>query len=1323
MAPNIAKPPGTPSRRITAMDEKTLQTRIDLLCGEWDLRLDIDDESLSPTSLSRKCIATIKFCFYKSLFDRAYQEFTQKADVIYRGWVHKPRGERGTIPDATRRQRRPVNAEEREQLLQCLFEIFLSYQKDWHRLNGGSPPSIKSKVEQYRKELEQVEKVPISSILSPGPRLNSEKRRREESFTDAPTTKRNSREIIRESNLPPHQSMPSTMAPPGRRSESRNLMSANTSFASTVGTSVFSQKEQDSSSQSSQTTIPDASQPTKDAFTTLQDDKNAPDSSDYQSSSFESRLMGLTEDEIIVAAANPAGPAEQELSQNLSEFDFGQSRFMPDSELSEAQLEAEECFKEKLHGVFPALPRCLSRALPCVVYEVARVFLHADVPISKYNGKVDASLKDYETLWAHLRGLEVLRDKPFPERSSKEAWASALEKYESGFRAVVLAASLHFSPDEDETFFKLKLSPLKLEKSYRLGRRFGHDRFLEICIPQLSGRNIPSALAAMGERGPSIIIEWLVDSTHRFIGRSWKPFMVKDKERPKKQILMVKDVESVDAAFRVFFFAVDGCKDRPKISIPKLLECVRPSQGNEHESYLKLFNRTTLALSRTESTVVLMPDQIKIMAQNITFGDPKNVMNDGAGRMSPSLALKITQTLGLSYLPAAFQGRIGEAKGLWITDLHYTGQDDWIETYPSQRKWVRKKTGDQESDDESHRTFEVSKCSGPLKSADLNLQFLPILMDRAKDKLLMKRVLSDILKHGLQLRVQEIQEARDHPQLFRQWVRDSNPNMKERERGSIGYKAGLPNVLEERLNILLDAGFHPKGIRFMEDLAKKVFTKRIDELKKRLNITVGRSTYAYMVPDFWGVLEEGEVYIDFSSFVDNVSGLSGASPSGSQILVARSPAHFVSDIQKVKAVIREELVGLKDVIIFSVKGYPALADKLSGGDYDGDVAWVCWEPAIVDNFETAEVPKAIDLVARGLIRQDKTTYKDLVRGLSHEDGISLFLKRSFEFNMRQGLLGTCTTFKERVCYAQRSVDTKESRILSQLLSNLVDQPKQGFIFGEDEWAAFKAAEVPMTPAQPLYKTDDPKPGADHIIDYLKWVADETGKRAIGYFYKGKDSDDTRKEKNEISQPPFWDLDLAQYYLKVADEFSGDPQGEKLLSDLKADIQGLKDIWTKKFQKAGNTKRNPNSREDEESVPDFAVFSQDLYEKFRDIRPRQQTSVSRMLMTTPGDNSQLSNWELLKASTAVASFANYKRPYNPSRLYVSSFVWWMAGRQLAKLKAMCDSEATHTVVQSMYIIQKPDASIIKRLKIAGHTSNLEDTASIANEADLEAMDDD
>ena len=137
-----------------------------------------------------------------------------------------------------------------------------------------------------------------------------------------------------------------------------------------------------------------------------------------------------------------------------------------------------------------------------------------------------------------------------------------------------------------------------------------------------------------------------------------------------------------------------------------------------------------------------------------------------------------------------------------------------------------------------------------------------------------------------------------------------------------------------------------------------------------MNIGIGRSTIAFMIADPLAVLEEGEVHMGFSTiFRDSKSGFSDTMLHNIDVLVARSPAHLPSDIQKViplerctppflfqeelspnmvlkfwanrcigmaadkfqvRAVFKPELRIYKDVIVFSSRGSIPLAEKLSG---------------------------------------------------------------------------------------------------------------------------------------------------------------------------------------------------------------------------------------------------------------------------------------------------------------------------------------------------------------------------------------------------------
>lgn len=156
---------------------------------------------------------------------------------------------------------------------------------------------------------------------------------------------------------------------------------------------------------------------------------------------------------------------------------------------------------------------------------------------------------------------------------------------------------------------------------------------------------------------------------------------------------------------RVYFFATNGNNFRmpyTRGSIPPPEEALTPNtrtqlklsgllewairlQHNAKQPVSKLFSRLALSLSPTYPTVVLERGQIRHRPKDLGV---QAVMNDGIGRMSRSLAHKIARWLGLTETPVCFQGRFGCAKGIWIINTDDDlSDDDWIETYPSQRKW------------------------------------------------------------------------------------------------------------------------------------------------------------------------------------------------------------------------------------------------------------------------------------------------------------------------------------------------------------------------------------------------------------------------------------------------------------------------------------------------------------------------------------------------------------------------------------------------------------------------------------------------------------
>jgi hypothetical protein len=664
--------------------------------------------------------------------------------------------------------------------------------------------------------------------------------------------------------------------------------------------------------------------------------------------------------------------------------------------------------------------------------------------------------------------------------------------------------------------------------------------------------------------------------------------------------------------------------------------------------------------------------------------DKKEVMNDGCGQISKAMARSVANCLGLTYIPSGFQARFGGAKGFWIIE-RYDSQEPWIEVYTSQKKWDRNpNTLNPGERDVDHRTFEVVGWVKPLKSATLNLQFLPILEDRGKTKKAMRESIANLLKDGLKSEIEKQQVAMDSPEAFRRWVSDSGFQSRMEERlkfKEVPFRAALPESQEEKLNFLLDSGFDPKKLRFVKDLAWKAYTAKCDHLKEKMNITVGKSTYAYIAIDFEGILEPNEVHIGFSSaFKDETSGWTDTMLDGQDILVTRSPAHYVSDIQKVKAVWKRELKALKDVAVFSSKGELPLASMLSGGDYDGDIAWICWEPSIVDNFRNADMPVCPDLIKQGYIDKDRTAYSDLT-GDSESDPIPLFLETSFDFILRENLLGLCTSFKEQYCYTVGSVSNHDAVFLSTLLSSLVDQAKQGLTLTQKSWSNIKDNVIKTRIRQPAYKGNQLYGNATHIIDYLKFVvAEKTIEATLTDFH------------NSLQTAKYWDEDLIYYSSWAIEKSKSSPDWADLLNHLKRELEELKKEWKSHFS---------NKRDGDAGIDDFPLILSSIYEKYIGILPESSNPLASTLLP-PCIPEDYSSWALLKASVLFAS-------YNQN--FVSNFVWWMAGKQLAYLKASALAQnrgginvgvgSFHVVVPRMYAMLKPDSVFVKMLKTDEH----------------------
>ncbi|KAK3357827.1 RNA dependent RNA polymerase-domain-containing protein [Lasiosphaeria hispida] len=960
--------------------------------------------------------------------------------------------------------------------------------------------------------------------------------------------------------------------------------------------------------------------------------------------------------------------------------------------------------EDRLKNVWPRCPRFLHQAPLAIIWEVTRIAIHCNIDLDTLSLKhnPDSWKKGVSEIWKDLRQHQAFQGKTFPEKPSADAFAAALTTFDKGNYVVLMSVNLDFNPSRTGPLFLVDMRPLRFDQSCRLQRKFGGDRFFEILLPNCSATGVPDIISKR-EGGAEMVIRWLTEVQHQFCLRGWRPFYLKDAgyRKPARDYSLKADTEKPVYKERINFFAETGpdliprsqlaaMKNihnfRPEYKLSQMLDWLLNISGSlktQMQPFLKLWARIQLGLSKTFPAIVFEPDQIIHCEQDLTSPTGR-VMNDGIARMSRAVARMIRDVLGLTELPTAVQARLGEAKGMWIMDVQDTSDDIWIETYPSQRKW------ECNHDDPHHRTLEIRSISTELKSAALNLQLLPVLENRAKDKDQMRAALASRLEDDLRKEFDKQKEAFKHPILFRQWIAEISNNRTSRvKHGHVPNLAGLPESKEELMHLMINSGFDPKKQSYLQNIAWDLQMKKCDTLKTKMNIKVGQSAYVYMVVDFTGTLEEGEVQLAFSSkFRAESDDLSFTLLADRDILVARSPAHFTSDVQRVRAVFRPELHALKDVIIFSSKGDVPLADKLSGGDYDGDMAWVCWDPQIVDTFENAEVPPQPDLSR--YIKKDKTTFKDLVDNSDVpgpledklHDAIYEMITKSFIFAMQPNFLGKCTNFKEKLCYQRNDVGDEYAVNLSTLVGNLVDQSKQGLTFTAHDWNEFRREMLgnPVIKGDPAYKRDswDGPHKKAHIIDFLKFdVAQPAIKAELTALNEALSTARAGgKQPGEDDMAHFWDIDLVQPFKafeKQANDHHLAPLKD-LLRALKVAIEKVKKEWGT-MMSSGDSYRPPTASASTPRRKGTANPSADLsyaekvsilYNKYRDITiaslnlPPDPSvlSLEEPWLADPDENSR---WALLKASTAFSMYGSDKGS--------PKFVWALAGRQLAAIKAM------------------------------------------------------
>ena len=143
------------------------------------------------------------------------------------------------------------------------------------------------------------------------------------------------------------------------------------------------------------------------------------------------------------------------------------------------------------------------------------------------------------------------------------------------------------------------------------------------------------------------------------------------------------------------------------------------------------------------------------------------------------------------------------------------------------------------------------------------------------------------------------------------------------------------------INKLNSLGLSFQADSFLRDILEITVLIELRALKHKARIPVPKGYTLYGIMDETGILEEGEIFC-----IVEINGKPKVI-TGKDLIITRSPALHKGDIQVVTATTVPDdspLMKLRNCICFSQKGSRDLPSKLSGGDLDGDLYQIIFDP-------------------------------------------------------------------------------------------------------------------------------------------------------------------------------------------------------------------------------------------------------------------------------------------------------------------------------------------------------------------------------------------
>ncbi|CAJ1341611.1 unnamed protein product [Effrenium voratum] len=453
---------------------------------------------------------------------------------------------------------------------------------------------------------------------------------------------------------------------------------------------------------------------------------------------------------------------------------------------------------------------------------------------------------------------------------------------------------------------RLRLLPPAPVRSSRLLRRFPDASFLAVHfveeqMQKLQGTDTLPHIKQVMARG--IVIG---GKTFRYLGCSASQL--------RQQSAMFVEAESIEEVRRLRNAIV--------------------ANGESFTSIAKYSSRLGLYFTADTPTLMIRPDEVSL--GNDIAASNGSSFTDGAGKMPYKVGKEVAVSLGLQSVPCAFQFRWAGLKGVALVvpdddhELLSTDCRTRLLCRPSMRKFECK----------DHAFCVVSIAEH--HPVHLNREIITLLMSL---------------------------------QAFGQW--DVCAGLVRRQEEALQHAAGcftsqeqaaqeLDSRLVSELKQMVPTAARETGLidePFWVSLLAKSYRIQVRDLATKARIPIPRSEGCLLlgVPDPVGVLKEGEVFVQCAY---EEGGASTDFVVEAKVLVYRNPCLHPGDIQHLRAVDKEELRFLSNVLVLPVTGKRSVAACCSGGDLDGDKFSVIWAPDLVPPLELMQPALDYDALLR-----------------------------------------------------------------------------------------------------------------------------------------------------------------------------------------------------------------------------------------------------------------------------------------------------------------------------------------------------------------------